>query len=332
MKAVLSKAPGGPSSLVFEDVAPPVPKADEALIAVKACSVNFPDALIIEDKYQFRPPRPFAPGSEVAGVVEAVGADVKDVTPGDCVIGLIGYGGMAEKVVAGPGQRVVIPPSMPFEDAACLLVTYGTSYYSLKQRASLKAGETLLVLGASGGVGSAAVELGKAMGANVVAATSSADRLRLAKECGADSGVVYPAGPFDKDGRKALAELFKGVCGAAGAHVVLDPVGGDYAEAALRAIAWEGRFLVVGFPAGIPSIPLNLPLLKNCQIVGVFYGAFSARDPKTSEENTRELIALYSQGKIRPRISARYPLSEAARAISDLAGRKAVGKIVVTIG
>ena len=245
---------------------------------------------------------------------------------------MTGWGGMAEKLVVPVDRCVAIPDSMSFEDAASFLLTYGTSHYALKDRADLREGETLLVLGAAGGVGLAAVELGKAQGARVIAAASSEDKVALARQCGADAGVVYPSGPFDKAGAKALADRFKSACGPNGADVVYDPVGGDYAEAALRSIAWEGRFLVIGFPAGIPKIPLNLALLKSCQIIGVFWGAFSRRDPAGNERNTRELLELYARGAIRPQISERFPLDRAGEAIARLAGRKVMGKVVVTMG
>jgi NADPH2:quinone reductase len=220
---------------------------------------------------------------------------------------------------------------MPFDEASALVLTYGTSIHALKDRAGLKRGETLLVLGAAGGVGLSAVELGKAMGARVIAATSSEEKLALARKHGADAGVVYPAGPFDKSGARALSDLFKGACGENGADVIYDPVGGDYSEAALRAIAWEGRFLVVGFPAGIPRLPLNLTLLKSCQVVGVFWGAFARRDPKANAANIAELMRLYANGAIKPVVSERYPLARAGEAIARLAQRKAMGKIVVTM-
>jgi len=219
---------------------------------------------------------------------------------------------------------------MPFDEAASLLFTYGTTYHALKDRAHLKAGQSLLILGAAGGVGSAAVELGKAMGARVIAAASSQEKVELARSWGADSGVVYPSGPFDRDGAKKLSELFKSACGESGADVVYDSVGGDYSEAALRAIAWEGRFLVIGFPAGIAKIPLNLALLKGCDIVGVFWGDFARRNPEANAANNAGLIALYSEGKIKPRVSARFPLARGGEAISLLAERGALGKVVVT--
>ena len=331
MLALLSKQPGGPETLVLESVAEPSPKPGEVLLAVKACGVNYPDALIIEDRYQFKPERPFAPGSEVSGIVEAVGEGVSFLKPGDRVIGSCGWGGMAEKLALSADRCIPMPDAMPFDEAAAFVMTYGTSYHALKDRAGLKAGETLLVLGAAGGVGLAAVELGKAMGARVIAAASSEEKAALARQHGAAESIVYASGPFDKDGSKALAEQFKAACGPNGADVIYDPVGGDYSEAALRAIAWEGRFLVVGFPAGIPKLPLNLPLLKSCQIVGVFWGAFARRDPKANAANLRELLDLYAGGKIKPVISERVPLARAGEAIAALSARKALGKIVVTM-
>lgn len=332
MKAMLSKTVGGPETLVLEELPDPTPAKGEVLLAVKACGVNYPDVLIIEDKYQFKPGRPFAPGGEVSGVVEVVGEGVTHLKAGDRVIGSVGWGGMAEKLCVPAARCIPMPANMPFDEAAAFILTYGTSYYALKQRAQLKPGETLLVLGAAGGVGLAAVELGKAMRANVVAAASTEEKVALAKSRGAASGVVYPTGPFDRDGQKALADVFKGACGEKGADVIYDAVGGDYAEASLRAIGWEGRFLVIGFPAGIPKIPLNLTLLKSCQIVGVFWGAWTARFPGENQENIRELLAMYAEGKIRPHVSELFPLAEAGAAIQHLADRKAQGKIVVTMG
>jgi NADPH2:quinone reductase len=331
MRALLSEAPGGPATLVLRDDVPaPTPAPDEVLIRVRACGVNYPDTLMIEDKYQFRPARPFAPGGEVAGDVLAVGGAVGGFAPGDRVLALVGHGGMAEQVCAKAAKCLAMPDGMPYPEAAAFIFTYGTSYHALKQRAGLRAGDTLLVLGAAGGVGLAAVELGVAMGARVIAAASSAEKVDLARQHGAADGVVYPQGTFDRDGAKALAELFKGACGKHGADVVYDAVGGDYAEAALRAIAWEGRFLVVGFPAGIPRIPLNLPLLKGCQIVGIFWGAFTERDPAANAANNAELIEFYRAGRIRPHVSLRFPLADGGLAIAELSARRALGKIVVT--
>lgn len=332
MKAMLSKRVGGPETLVLEDLPDPKPSAGEVLLAVKACGVNYPDVLIIEDRYQVKPPRPFAPGGEVAGVVEAVGEGVTGFKPGDRVIGSTFAGGMSEKLVLEAARCIPMPATMPFDEASALVLTYGTSIHALKDRAHLKRGETLLVLGAAGGVGISAVELGKAMGARVIAAASSEEKIALARKHGADEGIVYPAGPFDKAGTKALADIFKKACGENGADVIYDPVGGDYSEAALRAIAWDGRFLVIGFPAGIPKLPLNLTLLKSCQVVGVFWGAFARRDPKANAANIAELMQLYAKGAIKPVISERFPLAKAGEAIARLAARKAMGKIVVTMG
>ena len=331
MKAMLSTAPGGPATLVLSELPAPTPGPGEVRIRVRACGVNYPDTLIIEDKYQFRPPRPFAPGGEVAGEIDLLGEGVTGLKLGDRVIAMLGHGGMAEQVVTKAGKVFAMPAGMPFDEAATFILTYGTSYHALKQRGSLRPGDALLVLGAAGGVGLAAVELGRAMGARVIAAVSTAEKLALAKAHGAESGIVYPTGPFDKDGTKALAAQFKAACGADGANVIYDAVGGDYAEASLRAIAWEGRFLVVGFPAGIPRIPLNLPLLKNCQIVGIFWGAWTDREPQACAQNNRELVEFYTQGKIKPHVSGKYPLAKAGQAIADLAARRALGKLVVMI-
>jgi NADPH2:quinone reductase len=332
MKAVLSRVVGGPSTLTFEDTPDPAPSKDQVLIAVAACGVNYPDGLVIEDRYQFKPARPFAPGGEISGTVIGLGEGVTSFLLGQRVLATLGSsGGMAEKAVADVRRTVAIPDNMPFDEAAGLTFTYGTTYYALKDRGHLKAGETLLVLGAAGGVGSAAVELGKAMGARVIAAVSSEEKAEAAKAFGADATVIYPRGPFDKDGQKKLAELFKDACGKNGADVIYDSVGGDYSEASLRSIAWEGRFLVIGFPAGIPKLPLNLTLLKSCQVIGVFWGAYVARDPKGDAANTRGLFDLYEKGLIRPRISKHFPLEQGAEAIAWLSGRQALGKVVVTV-
>ena len=330
MKALLSTAVGGPETLTLSDLPTPEPGQGEVVIAVRAVGVNFPDSLIIEDKDQFKPARPFAPGGEIAGIVARVGPGVENLQVGARVLASPGWGGMAEEVAVAAERCILIPDAMPFEVAACLLLTYGTSYYALKDRAFLKPGETLLVLGAAGGVGVAAVELGKAMGAKVIAAVSSEEKLAFAKACGADGGVVYPQS-LDRDGQKALADAFKQSTGG-GADVIYDAVGGEYAEPALRAINWEGRYLVIGFPAGIPKIPLNLTLLKSCQIVGVFWGAAVARDPAGHAANVADLFRLYGEGKIKPRISASYPLERGGEAIRALMNRKAQGKLVVTVG
>jgi NADPH2:quinone reductase len=331
MKALLSKTPGGPDTLVLEDIPEPAAGPGQVRVAVRACAVNFPDLLIIQDLYQYKPPRPFAPGAEVAGTVDAVGEGVTHVRSGDRVLLSPARSGMAEKAVGAAGNCWKIPDAMPFDEAAALLMTYGTSQHALKDRAQLLRNETLLVLGAAGGVGLAAVELGKAMGARVIAAASSEEKLALARAHGADEGVQYPIGPLDKTQARALTDQFKAACGADGAQVIYDPVGGDYTEAALRAIGWQGRHLVVGFPAGIPKLPLNLPLLKSCQIVGVFWGEFTARYPKLHAANVAALMALYQEGRIKPAVTEHFPLARGAEAIARLGARQARGKIVVTI-
>ena len=330
MKALMSLQPGPPDSLQLIDAPDPIAGKGEVVIAVKAAGVNFPDCLIIEDKYQFKPERPFAPGSEVAGIVESTGEGVANVKPGQRVTASLPFGGFAEKAKVDAGRVRPIPDAMPFDEASAFLFTYGTSYYALKDRGALKAGETVLVLGGAGGVGVAAIELAKALGARAVAAVSSESKAAFAKEAGADAVVVYPASKLSKQASKDLAEDFKKACGG-GADVVFDPVGGDYCEPALRAMNWNGRYLVLGFTAGIPAPPLNLTLLKSSSIVGVFWGASTMREPKAHEQNVVELFKLYNEGKIRPRISARYPLSEGGNAILALGERRAAGKLVVTM-
>jgi len=332
MKALLSHEAGGPETLRLTDLAEPSPGPGELLVRVRAAAVNYPDVLIIEDKYQFKPPRPFAPGGEIAGEVEAVGEEVVGWKPGDRLIAVPGWGGMAEKIVIPSKIAIPLPAERSFTDGAALLLTYATSIHALYDRGQLQAGQSLLVLGAAGGVGLAAVELGKAKGARVIAAVSSEEKAAAARGAGADEAIVYPRGPFDKDGQKALAKLFKDAVGPDGADVIYDPVGGDYAEAALRAIAWEGRYLVVGFPAGIPKLPLNLTLLKSCDVCGVFWGAFAARDPKANAGHVVELFRLWDEGKIRPHVSATYPLERGGQAIAAMAARQVIGKLVVAIG
>ncbi|HEX8535176.1 MAG TPA: NADPH:quinone oxidoreductase family protein [Allosphingosinicella sp.] len=331
MKALLSVEPGGPETLRLSEVPEPVAGAGQLLVRVKACAINYPDVLIIEDKYQFKPQRPFAPGGEIAGVVEAVGEGVQGWAAGDRLISMLGHGGLAEKVVVDAGMALPLPPERSLEEGAALILTYATSIHALLDRGKLRQGQTLLVLGAAGGVGIAAVELGKAFGARVIAAVSSEEKAAAAREAGADDVLVYPRGPFDKEASKALAQQFKAAVGPGGANVIYDPVGGDYAEPALRSIGWEGRYLVVGFPAGIPKLPLNLTLLKSCDICGVFWGAFAARDPKANAEHIRTLFRLWSEGRIAPKVSRAWPLSEGGEAIAHMAARKAVGKLVVTM-
>ncbi len=331
MKALLSHEPGGPETLRLDELPDPVAGPGELLVRVRATAINYPDVLIIEDKYQFKPPRPFAPGGEIAGEVEAVGEGVSGWKPGDRMIAVIGHGGLAERVVVPAKAAIPLPEGRSFPEGAALLLTYATSIHALYDRGRLQAGQTLLVLGAAGGVGLAAVELGKARGARVIAAVSSEEKAAAAREAGADDAIVYPQGPFDKDGQKALAQQFKDAVGPTGADVIYDPVGGDYAEPALRSIAWEGRYLVVGFPAGIPRLPLNLTLLKSCDVCGVFWGAFAARDPKANAAHVAELFRLWEEGKIQPRVSATYPLERGGDAIAALAARTVIGKVVVTL-
>ena len=331
MKALLSTAVGGPETLQMTEIDAPVAGPGELLVAVKACSINFPDALIIKDMYQLKPQRPFAPGSEIAGVVEAVGEGVTGWSVGDRVIAGTGFGGLVEKKVVAAAGAYRLPEQFSFEQGASLLMTYGTSIHALKDRGHIKPGDTLLVLGAAGGVGLAAVELGKAYGARVVAGVSSEAKAQAARESGADEVVVYGRQPFDKDQSKALANAFKEAVGPNGADIVYDAVGGDYSEPAVRAMAWEGRFLVVGFPAGIAKLPLNLTLLKSCDVCGVFWGAFAAREPKRNAANIAELFDLWAAGKISPRISETFSFETAHDAIARLENREAIGKLVVTM-
>lgn len=330
MRAVLSTHTGGPDTLELQDLPAPTAGPGQVVLDVKAVSVNYPDVLIIEDLYQFKPVRPFAPGAEVSGVVASVGEGVTSPRVGDRVLAVPGFGGMAEQVAVGADACIPIPDDMPFDDAAALLMAYGTSHYALKDRAHAREGETLLVLGAAGGVGLAAVQLGKAMGLTVIAGCSSQEKVDLCRRHGADAGIVYPRQPLDRDQQKALSNQIK-AAGGGGVDIVYDAVGGDYAEPAVRALNWEGRFLVVGFPAGIPKLPLNLTLLKSCQIVGVFWGAFVMSQPEANAANVAELFRLYAEGRIKPYISSRYPLEQSADAIRELGERRAEGKVVVMV-
>jgi NADPH:quinone reductase-like Zn-dependent oxidoreductase len=331
MRAILSDAPGGPETLQLREVPDPAPGTGDLLVRVRACSINFPDALIIEDKYQLRPHRPFAPGSEIAGEVIDVGEGVIGWVPGDRIIAAIGFGGLAEKAIVPAVRAIRLPKGHSFEQGSALLITYATAIHALVDRARLKAGETLLVLGAAGGVGVAAIETGKALGARLVAAVSSEEKAKIAREAGADAALVYPKGPFAPAERRELAALFKEATGEGGAAVILDSVGGDYSEAALRSISWGGRFLVVGFPAGIPSLPLNLTLLKGCDVCGVFWGAFAAREPARNAEHVEQLLRWWDEGRIAPKISRTYPLEQARDAIAALKERRAIGKLVVEL-
>ena len=327
MRALLSTAVGGPETLTLGDLPRPEPKPGEVLIRVAACGLNFPDVLMIEDKYQFKPPRPFAPGAEVSGTVEAVGDGSAGIAAGDRVMALTGHGGLAEYVAAAANRCVPLPDAMPFDEAAAFNMTYGTSYYALKDRGMLRSGETLLVLGAAGGVGIAAVELGKAMGARVVGGVSSEEKAEAVRRAGADEVFVYPREVTDG---RALTALYKEVL-PKGADVIYDPIGGDHTEPALRSLAWDGRYLVIGFTGGIPRPPLNLTLLKSSSIVGVFWGAAMTRDPELNRRNNMELLELYGEGKVKPLVSERFPLERGGEAIAHLAARAAIGKVVVTL-
>ena len=322
MRAVLCKQFGPPEDLVIDEVADPTPGPGEVLIEVKAAPVTFPDTLMLEDKYQFKADLPYIPGGEVAGTVTAIGADVTGIEVGERVVsGLGAVGGYAEFAVAKENAVRKLPDGVGFAESTGLLYAHGTTYYGLKERADLQPGESLLVLGAGGHVGLSAVEIGKLMGARVIAAASSEEKLDLCRERGADETIIYS--------EESLKDRAKELTNGEGVNVIYDVVGGDYAEQALRAIAWEGRFLVIGFTAGIPAIPLNLTLLKSCQIVGVFYGAMTSRDPKLANEIAEDLLGWVANGDLKPHISATYGLDGAAGALRNLMDRKSVGKIVI---
>jgi len=324
MKAILCKEFGPPESLTLEEVADPGAGRGEVVVDVHACAVNFPDVLIIQNLYQFKPPLPFSPGAEVAGVVSEVGEGVTAIGVGDRVLASTGWGGLAEKVAVAASACIPVPAEIDLVHASAFLYAYGTSQHALIDRGHIQPGEVLLVLGAAGGVGLAAVELGALLGATVIAAASTDEKLALCREYGATSTINYT----DEDLKVRVRELTEG----RGADVIYDAVGGRYSEPALRAIAWEGRFLVVGFAAGdIPKIPLNLALLKGCQIVGVFWGAFVGREPERHRRNASELMQWWQQGKLRPHVSSTYPLERAGEALRELADRKAMGKVVVNV-
>jgi NADPH2:quinone reductase len=308
----------------MEEVEDPKPDSGQVVVDIEACAVNFPDVLMIQDMYQFKPPLPFAPGAEIAGTVSAVGEGVDALEVGDRVLASPGWGGLAEKVAVDARSAIEIPDGIDAVHASSFLYAYGTSHYALKDRGHLQPGETLLVLGAAGGVGLAAVELGAAMGANVIAAASTDDKLEVCREHGATMTINYAT----EDLKTRIRELTGGV----GADVVYDPVGGPYSEPSLRSTAWGGRFLVIGFADGeIPRVPLNLALLKGCSIVGVFWGAFVGRERQRHRDNVAELMEWWKAGKIHPYVSRTYPLERAGEAIRELADRKAKGKVVVTI-
>ncbi|TBU97103.1 NADPH:quinone oxidoreductase family protein [Phytopseudomonas dryadis] len=324
MKALLCKAFGPAETLVLEEVAAPRAKGNEVLLEVHAAGVNFPDTLIIEGNYQFKPPLPFSPGGEAAGVVTAVGDKVAHLKVGDRVMALTGWGSFAEQVAVPAYNVMPIPDSMDFTNAAAFGMTYGTSLHALQQRARLQPGETLLVLGASGGVGLAAVEIGKAMGARVIAAASSAAKLTVAKNAGADELIDY--------GTQNLKDEIKRLTNGQGADVIVDPVGGDLFDQAIRGIAWNGRLLVIGFASGrIPELPVNLALLKGAAVLGVFWGAFAQRQPADNAANFQQLLQWFAEGKVKPLVSQTYPLERAAEAITALGQRKAVGKLVIQV-
>ena len=323
MRAVLCKELGPPEKLVVEQVPSPRAGKGQVVVSVKAAGVNFPDTLIIQGKYQFKPEPPFSPGGEVAGVIKEIGEGVTRLKPGDRVIAASTYGGFAEEMLADADKVIAMPDAMEFVAASAFVLTYGTSYHGLKDRAQLKAGETLLVLGASGGVGLAAIQLGKTMGARVIAAASSDAKLQVCKENGADELINYAS--------EDLRARVKVITAGRGVDVVYDPVGGPYSEPALRDMAWKGRFLVVGFAAGdIPKVPLNLPLLKGCSIVGVFWGAFTRAEPENNRRNNDELMQLYIAGKLKPHIHATYPLERAAEALNEVLNKRVSGKVVLT--
>lgn len=325
MRAILCKEYGPPSALVLEEVPDPIPGRGEVVLDVAAASVNYPDTLTIRDMYQFKPPLPFSPGGEFAGTVAAIGEGVETVALGDRVVAVQVAGGFAEKALVDQPQALIpIPVDMDFSEAAAWVMAYGTSYHALKDRARAREGETLLVLGAAGGVGLAAVDLGRALGLRVIAAASSEDKLKVCRSYGATETINYT--------QEDLKERVKQLTGGVGADIVVDPVGGPHSEAALRATAWQGRLLVIGFAAGeIPSIALNLTLLKGCDIRGVFWGSFTYREPELHRRNLRDLIEMHHGGVIRPHISACYRLEEAPQAIADLLERRVTGKVIVEI-
>ena len=325
MKAVLCKTWGPPDALVVEDLPSPKPGKGQISISVKASGVNFPDVLVIQNKYQFKPELPFSPGSEIAGAVKEIGEGVRGFATGDRVMALIRTGGFCEEVAVDAALAAPIPAGIDFTVAASFGLVYATAYHALKDRAQIKPGEKLLVLGAAGGVGLAAVELGKLLGARVIACASSDDKVETCRRHGAQDAINYE--------REDLRDAIKRLTDGAGVDVAFDPVGGKYAEPAMRSMAWNGRYLVVGFAAGeIPKIPLNLALLKSCSIVGVFWGEFARRESGLNAANLNELTEWLRVGKIKPLVSATYPLERAADALKDLMNRKVRGKVVLVAG
>ncbi|HYD96892.1 MAG TPA: NADPH:quinone oxidoreductase family protein [Noviherbaspirillum sp.] len=322
MKAIVCKSWGLPETLTVEDLPDVVPGPGQVAIDVHAAGVNFPDVLIIQNKYQFKPELPFTPGSELAGVVRAVGEGVKRFKAGDKVLAFVSLGAFAQQIAVPEPAVVPLPPGLDFDTAASFTLTYGTSHHAVVDRAQLKAGETMLVLGAAGGVGLAAIEIGKALGARVIAAASTDEKLAVCKEHGADATINYTT--------QDLREAIKAATDGKGPDVIYDPVGGVYAEPAFRSIAWRGRYLVIGFANGeIPKLPLNLPLLKGASLVGVFWGEFAKREPKANLAAMVQMMGWMAEGKIRPHISGRYALADTPRALSDMAARKVTGKVVI---
>ncbi|MEP6501734.1 MAG: NADPH:quinone oxidoreductase family protein [Betaproteobacteria bacterium] len=331
MLALLSRNPGGPETLELTELPMPVPGPGQLLVRVVATALNYPDALMIEDRYQVKLPRPFVPGAEMSGLVEAVGPDVEGFAPGDRVFGT-GFGGLAAYALLDHRRCFQLPEALPFEAAAGLLVTYGTAFHALEDHGALKPGETLLVLGAAGGVGIAAVEIGKALGARVVGAVSSEQKADVVRAAGADEVLVYPRRLDDGPQARELADGLKKAVGPQGADVVFDPLGGPYAEPALRALAWEGRYLVIGFTAGIPSIKANLLLLRAAQARGVYWGNWTERNPGPFRAQIGRLLDLWQVGRIAPTVSRILPLAQAADGFRALSAREATGKIVVRVG
>jgi NADPH2:quinone reductase len=322
MKAIICKAFGEPDSLVLEDIDSPKVRGGEVKVRVRACGVNFPDLLMIQGKYQTKPDFPFSPGAEVAGDVLEVGAGVKHVKVGDRVIGIVNYGGFAEEVIVPAAMTLRMPDNMSYEHGAVFSLVYGTSHVGLEHRAHLQAGETLLVLGAAGGVGLTAVEIGKLMGATVIAAASSSDKLELTRQYGADHTINY----VEED----LRERVKSITGGKFADVIYDPVGGDIFDAAIRCIAWEGRYLVIGFASGrIPELPINRVLIKNSSLVGLFWGAYAINNPAVMARSFETLLNWYSEGKLKPHIDRSYSLADTPQALVALANREAKGKLVI---
>jgi len=313
----------------FAEIDAPEPARDEIKVRVRTVSLNYPDALMLEDLYQTKPPRPFVPGTEFSGVVEALGEGVTTFAPGDRVV-CLSNGGLGEVSTCKASLAVKLPDAVPFDLGATLMMTYGTTIHALLDRVHLKAGETMLVLGAGGGIGMSAVELGKALGARVVAAVSSPEKRDAVLAAGADECLVYPRGDLDRAASRSLAEQFKAAC-PKGYDVIYDPVGGDYAEPAIRSIGWEGRYAVIGFTAGIPKLPLNLTLLKCCQVVGVFWGMWAGMNQGRFREEMQMIFDFVAQGKFTPMISEHFALEDAPKALARMRGRGAIGKLVVTV-